>query len=1487
MPSFLYGSHYSNAGIVMYYLLRFEPYASLHVEFQAGKFDFPDRLFYSIGQTWKTCLNSLSCYKELTPEFFYCFPVADHQLLTSRGFLYHAEVKQWDDDFKAGATDVHGFPIGPVMVACPVEPRVSTGQHSYGITFRPMVQLVDVAQASELVEFRSQARSQGRASAHIDLQLTGNHTLPVLLDDGQWEQLTASAIVDSGASTADLLFYASEGAHPQYSVWQLSFVRHLSLQTLAHIDAFVELYGYWIGHGSWQAIAVTFKPNKPQDWAYLDDLLDRLGIPLLQNGTHARPNHDTHGYKVYKDRPSDADDVADGGEAEERFEDYCRYHESLLEDEDWPDGGDEEEGRVAAPDAAEEEGEEDVEDPQRCWFCGDAEWEDGNEMLLCDGDGCDSCGHVRCARLRRVPAGDWYCPTCADAAREDDDEGEDVANKPSPKVGSKRPRSSSAGGSASTAAPEWGFRLAPDDEESSDEESTPRRQPVHPGRLYAIVLPAWVRYFGEQYAAKYAVKVGGQYRNKKQGKHNQTFVDAGVRRRAAQRRQAHLLAPLPPPKPQKSSRVYTRKPNPKSRDYKYPPTSDQSCSHCNHVFAAATYSLKSSPTAARKKHEAKCAAHFSAQAALSIPAATSPPTPPPLPLPRPPLRPRASSAPPAVSIPPRVPIPPRHPSASAPPEVHPPPPPPSPPPSPEPELPDPVKSAKPMWWWVWHLDARRLRLLLRGLRFADGNQQRENDTLKRLQDQVVASRERGNEKQAKEIDAVLLYHQEEGFPHTGGNINTSSSRSRDQYQRIALLAGFTSTWRRSGKKGDKSGDGRLTADKWHVYYRVASLTLDLKREIKVVPQASPVPVWCVEVPEPHLIVVRRVTHTEGTTITGASRPTIMGNSSSILDNINGYDLGLKQDGELVNDVVLPAWAADSAEFIRIHRLALESEYVSQNLHHWVDLIFGYKQKGKAAIDANNVFFHLTYEGAVDLSTITDPVLKNAVKDQIALFGQTPLQLFKKPHPARGPPLQTKIDRLRAVNPQQYSAMLRPDYHHPHVKRMVLSDRSSVVAISMVGAKVFTVSANFTVAVHWWNANQTDDYVERKADGSTKRVHLPFTHALAAIDRVDKQSLVTPNHVLFSNDGKLLFEVNNWDDSLRVYAVQSNINTEQLKLGLKDKSASFGSLTCTLMQHLRQHKGRITCVSLGRDDRTLVTGSTDCTLLVWQLESEEAANKIAGLLQEGKTYVRSEPKHRLRGHEDEVVAVAVQSELDVCVSVSARGLVLLHSLRKGWFLLRIRVPTAHELRAAIIASAQPQTDTSDEPLSPYPGIEELVRGIGDVDQPLSADYGLDDYGGRDAIVGVRRQAQSSSPRGSEPSTPSTPSTPSASSSILHLPSLVRFTVEGHMIFFSRLHDVTSGQYTASQLSVCTVNGRNWRAKLIDEDVSCMALNSEGKLLALGGVRGGVCIRRLHDLKVIQRFEPCSSQVASIAFSVEQEYLFVSTVQGALSVLVVHC
>ncbi len=43
------------------------------------------------------------------------------------------------------------------------------------------------------------------------------------------------------------------------------------------------------------------------------------------------------------------------------------------------------------------------------------------------------------------------------------------------------------------------------------------------------------------------------------------------------------------------------------------------------------------------------------------------------------------------------------------------------------------------------------------------------------------------------------------------------------------------------------------------------------------------------------------------------------------------------------DLKVPDWCNGSAvEFIRTHRLLLESDLVSKKLHSWIDLVFGYK-----------------------------------------------------------------------------------------------------------------------------------------------------------------------------------------------------------------------------------------------------------------------------------------------------------------------------------------------------------------------------------------------------------------------------------------------------------------------------------------------------------------------------------------------------------------
>jgi Beige/BEACH domain/PH domain associated with Beige/BEACH len=65
MPPFMYGSHYSSAGVVIHYMMRQEPFTTMFVNLQGGKFDCPDRVFFDIKSTWDCCNKDRSDVKEL------------------------------------------------------------------------------------------------------------------------------------------------------------------------------------------------------------------------------------------------------------------------------------------------------------------------------------------------------------------------------------------------------------------------------------------------------------------------------------------------------------------------------------------------------------------------------------------------------------------------------------------------------------------------------------------------------------------------------------------------------------------------------------------------------------------------------------------------------------------------------------------------------------------------------------------------------------------------------------------------------------------------------------------------------------------------------------------------------------------------------------------------------------------------------------------------------------------------------------------------------------------------------------------------------------------------------------------------------------------------------------------------------------------------------------------------------------------------------
>lgn len=67
---YMYLSHYSTPGIVMYYLIRQVPSYLLRIqnEEMGGP---PDKIFHDVNISWQNQMNVLSDNKELIPEFFF------------------------------------------------------------------------------------------------------------------------------------------------------------------------------------------------------------------------------------------------------------------------------------------------------------------------------------------------------------------------------------------------------------------------------------------------------------------------------------------------------------------------------------------------------------------------------------------------------------------------------------------------------------------------------------------------------------------------------------------------------------------------------------------------------------------------------------------------------------------------------------------------------------------------------------------------------------------------------------------------------------------------------------------------------------------------------------------------------------------------------------------------------------------------------------------------------------------------------------------------------------------------------------------------------------------------------------------------------------------------------------------------------------------------------------------------------------------------
>nr|CAD2141024.1 unnamed protein product [Meloidogyne enterolobii] len=390
------------------------------------------------------------------------------------------------------------------------------------------------------------------------------------------------------------------------------------------------------------------------------------------------------------------------------------------------------------------------------------------------------------------------------------------------------------------------------------------------------------------------------------------------------------------------------------------------------------------------------------------------------------------------------------------------------------------------------------------------------------------------------------------------------------------------------------------------------------------------------------------------------------------------NLGIREDGNKIGNVILPKWANGKAEeFVKyIGKRWKVIWVISCQLNQWIDLIFGYKQRGAEAIRALNTFYYLTYEGAFNLRSIENAALRESIQQQILNFGQTPAQLLNEPHPPRHS-IMTMSPLIFKTCPNDLCMIMKFISNSPvvHITANTFQQVDNPTLI--------TIAQNLVFALNRWNPNynqpskqhsstvvppfdaeknennknnatssSSTSSVNQQLDTSILPSELPITvDPLLAVgnpsqklpkrhlgDSFDQRLQITSANFVCSVDSKYIIACGYTDYSFRIIETE-NAQVRQVIYGHGDVVTCLARSETTLFA-----------------DSYIASGSADCTVVLWHFSQNTGT--IAGEFNSvGELPV---PRAILTGHEAVITAITVSAEHGLVISGAKDGTLLIHT-----------------------------------------------------------------------------------------------------------------------------------------------------------------------------------------------------------------------------------
>ncbi|KAI7863019.1 hypothetical protein BDF14DRAFT_1847877 [Spinellus fusiger] len=184
------------------------------------------------------------------------------------------------------------------------------------------------------------------------------------------------------------------------------------------------------------------------------------------------------------------------------------------------------------------------------------------------------------------------------------------------------------------------------------------------------------------------------------------------------------------------------------------------------------------------------------------------------------------------------------------------------------------------------------------------------------------------------------------------------------------------------------------------------------------------------------------------------------------------------------DLQVPLWADSPEDFVKKHAEALESDYVSSQLHHWIDLTFGNNLTGKGAVKAKNV--------ALPLLAGQNSFMKHGI-----------IQLFKCKHPQRGCNWNNTKAFMRAntlhgnepgQTPASASFLEQGTSIHVPSLRSSRTQRHTSISLSYSGLPDTSSNAGFTAKERAASVHSTTSSVDTYTSMTSRTISIdPSSH----------------------------------------------------------------------------------------------------------------------------------------------------------------------------------------------------------------------------------------------------------------------------------------------------------------------------------------------------------------------------------------------------------